>query len=83
MPIKAPARIYTAMEGRAAFEYLAWSASRRFLSMLPKGDGHVDDMREDYPSKSRVTISSVSLLVVGAVRMRVSASRIMSCRSAS
>ncbi len=40
MPIKAPARIYTAMEGRAAFEYLAWSTSRRFLSMLPKGDGH-------------------------------------------
>lgn len=40
MSFNAPPKIYTALESRAGLEYLTWSASRRILSSLPKGDGH-------------------------------------------
>ncbi len=35
-----PNRFWTWAEGRAMFEFASFYASRRFLSTLPKGDGH-------------------------------------------
>lgn len=40
MTPRPPARLYTALEARSAFEYTTWNASRRLLHQLPKGDGH-------------------------------------------
>lgn len=40
MTPRPPARLFTVLESRSAFEYTSWNASRPLLERLPKGDGH-------------------------------------------
>lgn len=40
MTPRPPAKIYTALEPRAALEHTSWKVGRRLLERLPKGDGH-------------------------------------------
>ncbi len=60
--VSAPNAIYTALEGRAALEYSAWTVTRPLLENLKRGDGHPVLVLPGFTADDRSTVQLRALL---------------------